>query len=348
MLIARLLRRTGASSVTLVAIGLLGAVPAHAQSGEAFFKNKTIGINIGYSAGGGYDIYGRILARHLGQHIAGNPSITPKNMPGAGSLRAANYIYNSAPKDGTELGVVASATLMEPLFGNKQALFDAAKFGWLGSMSQDVSFCSIRSDAGVSSLDDWLRNKRELTFGATGPAATTHQHTMIVRNLLGVNARVVQGYPGAKDVNLAIQRKEVDGICGLQISALQFQFQPMIDRGELKVLIQMGSFKTDVFGPVPSVADYLKTDFERSVYQLHFGSLKLARPIIAPPDLPAGRLAELQRGFDAAMRDPALLAEAEKAKLEIDPVRGEEVRELLVQFSRYPRAVIDRAAENLR
>jgi tripartite-type tricarboxylate transporter receptor subunit TctC len=326
----------------------LGSHAATAQTSSDFFKNKNIGVNIGYGAGGGYDIYGRLLARHLGKHLAGNPTMVPKNMPGAGSLKAANYIYNTAPRDGTELGIVASSTLMEPLFGNKQALFDAAKFGWVGSMSQDVSFCSIRTDAGVSNLEDWLKNKRELTFGSTGPAATTYQHTQIVKKMLGVNARTVAGYTGATEVGLAIQRKEVDGICGLQITALQFGFQPMIDSGELKVLVQMGSFKTDVFGPVPSMEDYLKTDLDRSVYQLHFGSLKLARPVIAPPNIPAERLAELQRGFDAAMKDPELLADAEKAKIDINPVHGSEARDLLVRFAGYPRPVIDRAAENIR
>lgn len=347
--VARFNGRTLFSSAALVVAGLtFGSMAAEAQSTDGFFKGKTIGMNIGYSAGGGYDIYGRVLARHLGKHLAGNPTIVAKNMPGAGSLAAANFIYNTAPRDGTELGVVASSTLMEPLFGNNQARFDATKFGYLGSMSQDVSFCSIRSDAGVSSFDDWLQSKRELTFGSTGPAATTHQHTLIIRRMFGANARVIAGYPGAKDVNLAIQRKEVDGICGLQISALQFQFQPMIDSGELKVLVQMGAFKTDVFGPVPSMEDYLKTDFDRSVYQLHFGSLALARPIIAPPNLPPARLAEMQRAFEAVLKDPALLADAEQAKIEIDYVSGDAARDLFIQFADYPPAVIERAAENIR
>ena len=180
-----------ASARSSVAVLPLVAGPAMADSVADFYKGKTIDLVIGLPAGGGYDDYGRLIARHIGDHIPGNPTIVPQNMPGAGGLRAADHIYNSAPKDGTEFGIVASSTLMEPLFGDKQALFDASQFSWLGSASQDVSFCGIGPGSGIASFDQWLKSGKELTFGASGPAAITYQHPMVMKNVLGANLRVI-------------------------------------------------------------------------------------------------------------------------------------------------------------
>lgn len=323
-------------------IGLaISSGPAAAQQSAAdFYKGKTIGINIGYGAGGGYDTYGRVLARHLGRHVPGNPSVVPKNMPGAGALKAANYIYNSAPKDGTELGLVASSTLMEPLLGNDQAQFVSSKFTWLGSMSKDVAFCAVRGGAGINSFDDWRKQKKEITFGSTGPAAITHQHPLVLKNVLGANARVIAGYQGTKTISLAVERSELDGMCGLFVSSIQAQYMGMVKSGELKLIIQMGPKKTDVFGKVPSVFDYAKTDVDRQVLEIHFGQLLLARPIIAPPGLSPDRATALRKAFAEALKDPVMLADAKKVNIEIEPVSADEAQKLMVQFADYPKAAI--------
>ena len=188
----------------LVVIALpLTAGPAMADSVADFYKGKTIDLIIGFPAGGGYDAYGRLIARHIGDHIPGNPTVVPQNMPGAGSLKAADYIYNSAPKDGSAFGIVASSTLMEALFGDKQARFDASKFSWLGSASQDVSYCGIGPGSHITSFDQWVKSGKELTFGASGPAAITYQHPMVMKNVLGAHLRVIAGYGGTSDITLA-------------------------------------------------------------------------------------------------------------------------------------------------
>jgi tripartite-type tricarboxylate transporter receptor subunit TctC len=308
-----------------------------------FYKGKTVSINIGFPPGGGYDTYGRVLSRHLGKHIPGNPSVVAKNMPGAGALKAANYIYNTAPKDGTEIGIVASSTLMERLLGNDQAQFDATKFSWIGSMSQDVGFCGINPKSGVASFDDWLAKKKEITFGASGPAAITYQHPMVLKNVLGANARVISGYQGTKDVSLALQRLEVSGICGMFVSSVSSQYKPLIDSGDMVLVIQMGPRKTDVFGKVPSVFDYAKSAEDRQVLEIHFGQLKLARPFVAPPGVPVDRLAALSKAFADSLKDKGLLADAKKAQIDIDYVSGDESRQLMAQFANYPKPALEKA-----
>ena len=189
---------TGRVGALVVVALALAAGPAMADSVADFYKGKTIDLIIGLPAGGGYDAYGRLIARHIGDHIPGHPTVVPQNMPGAGGLKAADHIYNSAPKDGTEFGIVASSTLMEPLFGDKQALFDASKFSWLGSASQDVAFCGIGPGSQIASFDQWLKSGKELTFGASGPAAITYQHPMVMKNVLDANLRVISGYGGTQ------------------------------------------------------------------------------------------------------------------------------------------------------
>ena len=341
MILGRTLCGIAVWSLTAVAL----SVSASAQSAGDFYKGKTLSINIGFPPGGGYDTYGRVLARHMGKHIPGEPNVVPKNMPGAGALKAANYLYNSAPKDGTEIGIVASSTLMERLLGNDQAQFDATKFSWIGSMSQDVGFCGINPKSGIASFDQWLEKKQEIIFGASGPAAITFQHPMVLKNVLGANARVISGYQGTKDVSLAMQRGEVTGLCGMFVSSVSSQYQPLIDSGDMKLVIQMGPAKTDVFGKIPSVFDYAKTDEDRQILEIHFGQLKLARPFMGPPGMPIDRLAALSKAFADTLKDEGLLADAKKAQIDIDYVSGDDARQLLAAFANYPKPALEKAKQ---
>lgn len=312
--------------------------PAAAQ-GPADFKDRTIGINIGYGPGGGYDIYARALAAHFGRLIPGNPTVVPKNMPGAGGLRVASFIYSVAPKDGTELGAFASSTAMEPLMGNQNADFDPSKFSWIGSMAQDISFCGIWQNPGApSSFKEMLT--RETNFGSAGGASTSQLHPLLLKNILHAKINVISGYAGAKEVNLAMQRGEVDGACSLFLSTIQAQFLPDVESGRLKLVIQMGPKTTDIFGPIPSVYDFVKTDEDRQVLDLHFKQILLARPIVGPPGIPKERLAVLRKAFMNTMHDSAFLADAKKLKIDIDPATGEEAEELVHQFASYPANVI--------
>jgi tripartite-type tricarboxylate transporter receptor subunit TctC len=323
---------------------LAAAVPAWAQA-PADFKGETISIEIGYGPGGGYDTYGRILARHFGRLIPGNPNVVAKNMPGAGSLRAANFIYNLAPKDGSELGIFAASTAMEPLMGNEQAKFDATKFSWIGSMNQDISFCGLWQGTGAPASFDELMKKdaKDAVFGSSGTAAISHQHPLILRNVLGAHVRVIPGYEGQKEVNLAMQRGEMQGACGLFVSSIKTQWLRDVEAGRLKLVIQMGPKTTDEFGKVPSAFDYVNGDEDRKVLEIHFKQTILGRPLAAPPGMPKERLAALRKALMDTMKDREFLAEAERANLDVDPATAEQVEQLLKQFADYPKTVVEKA-----
>lgn len=327
-------------------LGLCGVAsclchPAAAQ-GPADFKGRTIAIDIGYGPGGGYDIYARALAAHLGQHIPGNPTVVPRNMPGAGGLVVANYIYSRAADDGTELGAFASSTAMEPLMGDPNAKFDPSKFSWIGSMSEDISFCGLwRHPGATTSFQDMLT--KETTFGSSGGASTSQLHPLLLENLLGAKIKVIAGYDGSKETNIAMQRGEIDGACSLFLSSIMSQFLADVQSGQLKLVIQMGPKTTDVFGPIPSVYDFVKTDEDKKVLDLFFKQLLLARPVVGPPGMSKERLTILRQAFMDTMQDPAFLADTKKLNIDIDPTSGEEAERLVRQFVEYPENVIAKA-----
>ncbi len=322
----------------------LGALPAAAQA-PADFKGETLTIQIGYGPGGGYDTYGRALARHYGRFIPGNPTVVPKNMPGAGSLRAANHVYNLSAREGTEIAIFSASTAMEPMMGNDQAKFDATRFGWIGSMNQDISFCGVWAGPGIpTSFPDMLKKEsKELIFGSAGPAAISHQHPLVLKNVLGASIRVIAGYDGQKDVNLAMQRGEVHGTCGLFVSSIKAQWLPDVKAGRLKLFVQMGPKTTNEFGNVPDVFDFVKTDEDKKVLELHFKQTILGRPFAASPNLPKERLALLRTAFLDTMKDREFLADAQKMNLDIDIATPEQVEALLREFANYPKSVIERA-----
>ena len=320
----------------------LYVAPAVAQTD---FRGETISIQIGYGPGGGYDTYGRALARHYGRFIPGHPNVVPKNMPGAGSLRAANHVYNLTARDPVDIALFSASTAVEPLMGNEQAKFDVAKFGWIGSMNQDISFCGVWQAPGIpTSFPDILKgNSKELIFGSAGPAAISHQHPLVLKNVVGANIRVISGYEGQKQVNLAMQRGEVHGACGLFVSSIKAQWLPDVKAGRLKLFLQMGPKTSDEFGAVPDVFDFVKTEEDRKVLEFHFKQTILGRPFAASPNVTKERLAALRAAFLATMKDPEFLADAKKFNLDIDIATADEVQRLLADFANYPKSVIDKA-----
>jgi len=318
----------------------------HALSADSgvTFQGTTIKINVGFGPGGGYDAYARVLARYLGKHLPGNPAVIARNMPGGGSLRVANYIYSVAPKDGSELGAIAASAAMDALFGNDQASFEAAKFGWVGSMDQDVSFCGVwNRPENPKTFQEMLT--RETPFGTAGAGATSHLHPLILKNLFGAKIQLISGFSGTKETNLAMQRGEVAASCSLFISTIMTTLLDDVNSGRLRLFIQMGPHRSDKFGPVPSVYDFAKTNEDRSALELHFNQTLLARPIIAPSGMAPERLAALRAGFDAAMKDPELVEAAERQGLVINPASGGVVEKMLVEFANYPPNIIARARE---
>jgi tripartite-type tricarboxylate transporter receptor subunit TctC len=316
--------------------------PALSDDQSVTFKGMTINIDVGFGPGGGYDLYARVLARHLGKYLPGNPTVIVRNMPGGGSLRVANYIYSVAPKDGSELGAIAASAAMDSLMGNDQAAFEIAKLGWVGSMDQDVSFCGVWDrPENPKTFQEMLT--RETTFGATGAGATSYTHPLILRNLLGAKVKIISGFSGTKETNLAMQRGEVAASCSLFGSTITTTLMDDVNSGRLKLFIQMGPQRSDQFGKVPSVYDFAKTEEDRKVLAVHFDQILLARPIIAPAGTAPERLRVLRAGFDASMKDPELIQNAEKQGLVINPVNGGDVEKLLVQFANYPSNIIARA-----
>ena len=338
--------RTSATTLLCSLLGvpalMLDATPALAQ---ANFRDETISIQIGYGPGGGYDTYGRVLARHYGRFIPGNPNVVAKNMPGAGSLRAANYIYNLAARDPVDIGLVAASTVVEPMMGNDQAKFDPTRFGWIGCMNQDISFCGVWVAPGLpTTFADMLKpGGKELIFGSAGPAAISHQHPLVLKNVLGANIRVISGYEGQKQVNLAMQRGEVHGACGLFASSVKAQWMPNVRAGQLKLFLQMGPKVSNEFGPVHNVFDFVKADDDRKVLEFHFKQTVLGRPFAASPNVAKDRLAALRTAFLATMKDPEFLADAKKLNLDIDIATADDVGRLLADFANYPKPVIAKA-----
>lgn len=320
----------------------LDVAPASAQ---ASFQGETVSIQIGYGPGGGYDTYGRALARHYGRFIPGNPNVVPKNMPGAGSLRAANYVYNLAATDPVDIALFSASTAVEPMMGNDQAKFDVTKFGWIGSMNQDISFCGVWLAPGLPTTFAEMRKGggKELIFGSAGPAAISHQHPLILKNVLGANLRVISGYQGQKQVNLAMQRGEVHGACGLFASSIKAQWLPNVKAGQLKLFLQMGPKVSNEFGPVDNVFDFVKAADDRKVLEFHFKQTVLGRPFAASPNVPKDRLAALRAAFLATMKDPEFLADAKKFNLDIDIATADDVGRLLAEFANYPKPVIEKA-----
>jgi tripartite-type tricarboxylate transporter receptor subunit TctC len=319
---------------------------ALAQSPADFYKGRNIDLYIGYSVGGAYDLYARVIARHLGKHIPGNPIIVPKNMEGAGSLRLANWLYNVGPKDGTALGTIGRGTAFDPLLGSKGAQFQADRFTWIGSANNEVSVCVAWKTSGINKLEDVLA--KELIVGGTGQAADTDQFPRVLNGVLGTKFKIVTGYPGGNDVTLAMERGEVKGRCGWSWSSVVATHKRWIDDKSIIVLAQLSLDKHPDLPDVPLIMDFAKGEDQQRMFKLIFARQVMGRPYVAPPGVPADRAEALRKAFMATMQDPEFLAEAEKSQLEINPVAGTEVEKLVKDLYQTPKALADKAAEFIR
>jgi tripartite-type tricarboxylate transporter receptor subunit TctC len=327
-------------------VALLSALPARAEGPAEFYKGKNVELYIGYSVGGAYDLYTRVLARHLGKHIPGNPTIVPKNLEGAGSLRLANWLYNVGAKDGTVIGTIGRGTAFDPLLGSRGAQFQADKFTWIGSANNEVSVCVSWKTSGISKFADVLEH--ELIVGGTGQAADTDQFPRILNGVLGTKFKIVSGYPGGNDVTLAMERGEVQGRCGWSWSSVLSTYKRWFDDGSITVLVQMSLNKHAGLPDVPLVMDFAKTDEQKQIFKLIFARQVMGRPYLAPPRVPNDRANALRDAFMRTMEDPEFLGEAEAAQLEINPVSGEQIEKLVIELYKTPRPVAAKAAEFIR
>jgi tripartite-type tricarboxylate transporter receptor subunit TctC len=317
--------------------------PAHAQSVEDFYRGKTVNLIIGYSVGGGYDLYGRLVSRHIGKHIPGRPAIVPQNMTGAGSLRAAQYIYSVAPKDGTAIGTFGRTIATTPLLTPASAPFDGTKFSWLGSVTNEVSTCVTWHTSPVKTWNDVLT--KEVAMGGEGPGADPDVYTLLYKNVFGAKMKLVAGYHGTNDVTLAMERGEVDGLCGLSWSTMKARHQQWMNEKKLNIIIQAALRKQPELADVPLASDLTQDREKLQILKLFLASQETARPFAAPPDLPADRRAALIRAFDATMKDPEFLAEAQKLNMDVNPLSSKGVDDILADLYATPKAVLEKAAQ---
>jgi tripartite-type tricarboxylate transporter receptor subunit TctC len=320
----------------------LGASAAPTEGAAEFYRGKTLSLYVGSTTGGAYDVYARLLARHIARHLPGAPRVVVLDMDGAGGLRFANYLYNAAPRDGTVIGTLNGGAPFEPLLGDVQAAkFDAGRFTWIGSASDEVSTCVVWKRTGITSFTELYT--RPLTVGGTGAGADTNQLPKVLNGVFGTKIKIVSGYAGGNEIDLAMERGEVDGRCGWSWSSVLTVGKQWLDNGSIKVIVQLGLHGHPDLKGVPLVTDFAKTDEQRAILRLIFARNALAYPFLAPPGLPPERTATLRRAFDEAMADPALLAEARTAHLEIAPMQGAELEKLVQGIYRTPREVVAKA-----
>jgi tripartite-type tricarboxylate transporter receptor subunit TctC len=327
-----------------VALAGLMMAPAAAQTPE-FYKGKTVQMMIGYSVGGGYDVYGRLIAKYMGNHIPGKPTVVPQNMTGAGSLKLANYLYNVAPKDGSVIGAIGRGIAFDPLLGIKGAKFDALKFTWLGSANDEVSVCVAWKTSGIHNFGDL--HTKPMTVGASGGGADTDVFPKVLNSVLDTKMKVISGYPGGNDINLAMERGEVQGRCGWSWSSVVSTHSDWFQNKDMTVLVQLALEKSPDLPNVPLITDLAKTPKQKQTLRLIFARQVMGRPYLAPPGLPKDRATALQKAFMDTMKDPDFLAAAKKADLEINPVSGDKIQALLEESHSAPKDVVARAAELL-
>jgi tripartite-type tricarboxylate transporter receptor subunit TctC len=332
-----------------IAAGMLmiGAIaPASADEIADFYKGKSVNIVVGHEPATGFDVYARVLARHLGRHVPGNPNIVVQNMTGASGLTAANWLYNVAPKDGTVMATFVHTIPFEPLMGNGAARFEPAKFAWIGNMEESVAICGISKAAGIGKFDDMM--KKETIWGATGATGPLLKSAAAVRNLLGAKMKIVSGYKGSASVKIAITRNEVDGICGLPMSTITSAWADIYNSGDFRAVIQLSGRKQADLKGVPHVDDFAKSDEDRQVYGLIFGTQALGRILLSPPGTPTARRNALRAALLAAIKDPQFIADARKTQIDISPMTGEEVEQLIARLSTASPSVIERVKQAVR
>jgi tripartite-type tricarboxylate transporter receptor subunit TctC len=329
------------------AVGLMvvfSSIPvARAQSVAEFYKGKSVDLVIGYSVGGGYDLYARLVARRLGEHIPGNPNVVPKNMEGAGSLRLANYLYSAAPRDGTVIGAISRGAAFDPLLNENGADFDASKFSWIGSANNEVSVCVALTSSGILRFDDLYT--MPLTIGSTGAGDDTYQFPALLNAVLGTKFKIVTGYPGGNDVTLALERGEVQGRCGWSWSSLKATRLNWVSRKRIVVLVQLSLSKHPDLPDVPLIMDLAKTNEQRAIFKMIFARQTMGRPYAAPPNLPEVRLAALRKAFMDTMTDKEFLYDADQNKFEVNPVDGDRLEALVKEIYRTPADVVRKVAK---
>ena len=328
-------------AISLAALAMAG-LPAKAQS-DSFYADKTITIICWSGPGSLYDVNARFLGRHFTRKLPGNPQVIVRNMTGAGGVIATNHVANSAPKDGTTLGIVARGMGIEPLLGGEQTRFDPRALQWIGSTSPEVSVIAVRSETGVRRLED-LRTREVAVAGpAPGTDGVTYPNTL--NNLLGTRFKIVTGYRSGPEMAMAVEKREVEGRGSWSWASFRTEGMPMLQRGELRILVQMALRKSPELPDVPLVMEFAKTDEQRQILQVILTGQTMAWPLVAPAETPKDRVELLRRTFLAMLADDEAKAEAKKLGIDIEPIPDAEIQALVDNVYATPPAIIDRVRE---
>jgi tripartite-type tricarboxylate transporter receptor subunit TctC len=317
--------------------------PAAAQS--VLPAGKTVQMIIGFGPGGGYDLWGRTVARHLGRHLPGSPTIVAQNMPGAGSYVAANHIYNAAPKDGTVLGIIARDVALGPLTGAVGARFDTTKLSWIGSPTKEINVCIAYHTAAVKNVRDLFH--KELIVGDTGPGTGTRSYPKALNELLGMKFKLVGGFQSSADVFLAMERGEVEGFCE-SLDSIKNRRPDWIANKTVAVLFYGASEANPALQDIPFILDLARNDEQKRILEFLYAGQGIGRPFVAPPDLSPERLRMLRDTFAATMKDPAFIAEANTRNLELDPIDGEDLANIVRRIYATPSAIVEKVAKWIR
>jgi tripartite-type tricarboxylate transporter receptor subunit TctC len=328
--------------------GLLAATCGAAPADEVadFYRGKTVRLVIGYGAGGGYDVYAKLLARFLGEQIPGKPTVIAQNMPGAGSRNAANWLYKVAPKDGTVLAVLGQATPIDQALGQAGIQFDVRHFNWIGNMVMVNNIMIVWAATGVRTIDD--ARKQPLAIGATGASSPSVLYPTLANNLFGTQFRIVSGYPGGGDIMLALERREVDGRGSDSWASLKANNPDWIRDGKVNILFQIGPRReADLPGP-PLLTELAQNDEQRQILEVLSGDVAVGRPVLTAPDVPPARVRALRKAFDDAMKDPAFREAAKKANMYMNPLGGEELQQIVGRIVSPSPQIIARVKEAIQ
>jgi tripartite-type tricarboxylate transporter receptor subunit TctC len=329
---------TGPVAAAMVAVGL--ALPARADAISDFYRGRTINIYIGYSAGGGYDFYGRLVARHLGRHVPGQPAVVPQNMPGAGSIRAANYVYSVAAKDGTALGIVTQTIALEEALGTPGVQYKAAEFNWIGRTTSNVDVMLMWHTSKVKTFEDAY--KYEVPVAGTGPGSASEVMPQLLDGLLGTKFKIIGGYPGATEGMIAMERGEVEG-SHTSWNTVKLSKQDWLRDHKISILVQYAQERHPDLPGVPTMVEVGRTPEERQVLALYASGAVVGRAFFAPPRTPKQRVAALRTAFDAMLKDEQFLGEIKKTNAEFDPMSGTEMQAVIERAAAIPEAVRQRA-----
>jgi tripartite-type tricarboxylate transporter receptor subunit TctC len=322
-----------------LAIVSAAGVAARADVAD-FYRGKNLRIFVGYGPGTGYDVYARLLGRHLAKHIPGQPGVVIQNMPGAASLTMVNYIYNVAPRDGTAIGLPARMLFVEPLYGNENARFEARKFTWIGSLNRDVAMCFTWHTSAVATIADAM--KQEVLIGASGIGSGSYSFPQIVNAFLGTRLKSIIGYPDSAAVGLAMERGELEGYCSFTYASIKSARPQWLADKKINLLLQLTIHRHPELPDVPGVMDLAKDEASRQAFALVFADQEMGRPVFAPPDVPADRAAALRSAFDATMKDPEFLGDAAQTGTDIDPIDAKSVEQVLSRIYATPPELVER------